>query len=477
MRKQAEKHVHMIGIGGSGLSAIARVLLESGYHVTGSDRQTSPVLDDLKSAGAQVTIGHDAKNISSPNHVIRSSAIPDENPEVMEARRQGIPVLKRADFLGDLMAGKIGIAVAGTHGKTTTTAMIAWIFEALGQNPTFIVGGVVRNLGVNARAGVGPHFIIEADEYDRMFLGLKPKIAVVTNIEHDHPDCYPTEADFFQAFSEFARLVPAQGSLIICADDAGASQLTRELGRSSKVFTYGIESPEVDLQGLHLAPQAGGGIAFDARLGEQVFSLVLEVPGRHNILNALAALLVAERCGLDLQLAAQALEKFAGTGRRFEIRGEANGVLVIDDYGHHPTEIKATLAAARARYAGRRLWAVWQPHTYTRTRTFANAFEVAFQDADQVLVTEVFASREQPPVGGYSASQIVAKMRHPAVRFTPDLQDAWEFLIPRLRSGDVLIVFSAGDADLVSHHVFSALNTPDRFEKPTNPGAKEHYRV
>ena len=233
--------VHFIGIGGSGLSAIARLLLESGYTVTGSDRVLSPLAVDLQAAGATVYLGHDAGHIAGADWVARSSAIPDDNPEVLAAQQAGIPVYKRMDFLGQFMEGKIGIAVAGTHGKTTTTAMLAWTLSALGQDPSFIIGGVASNFGVNARAGKGKTFVIEADEYDRMFLGLKPAIEVVTNIEHDHPDCFPTPLDFYNAFVEFARLLPAEGTLVACAEDAGAARLLVETKKTGKrVVAYGI---------------------------------------------------------------------------------------------------------------------------------------------------------------------------------------------------------------------------------------------
>jgi UDP-N-acetylmuramate--alanine ligase len=351
--------IHLIGIGGTGLSAIARVLLESGYAVTGSDRADSPFARDLRAAGVTVSIGHLPENVRGADVVVRSSAIPDDNPEVVAAREQGIPVLKRADFLGSLMEGKTGIAIAGTHGKTTTTSMIAWMLSALNEDPSFIVGGVLGNLGVNARAGKGSTFIIEADEYDRMFLGLKPFIEVVTNVEHDHPDCYPTPEDFQAAFVEFVRRLPADGTLIACGEDDGATQLLTEAKKLGKrTVVYGDEA---EVRAEHLKPNNKGGFTFDAVVRGKLCVVALQVPGRHNVLNALAALTVASLLDLDLVDAARALSQFSGTGRRFEVRGEAGGVTVIDDYAHHPTEIRATLAAARDRYPGHRIWAVWQP--------------------------------------------------------------------------------------------------------------------
>lgn len=452
------RHVHLIGIGGAGISAIARVLLEMGYTVSGSDRAESPFLRLLAEAGATVFLGHRAENVRGADFVVRSSAIPDDNPEVVAARALGLPVLKRAEFLGHLMEGKLGIAVAGTHGKTTTTAMIAWTLMRLGEDPTFIVGGTIQGLEVNAHAGQGRFFVIEADEYDRTFLGLKPTLAVVTNIEHDHPDCYPTPQDFYAAFVEFARLLPAGGALVACWDDAGARRLILERRNSGeRVLAYSLEAgagearPDAWADALML--NSYGGFDFVAYIGEASVPISLRVPGRHNVLNALAALTAFSWLDLDLSAAAQALGEFRGAGRRFEVRGEVNGITVIDDYAHHPTEIRATLAAARGRYPQRRLWAVWQPHTYSRTQALFDDFLNAFADADAVVVTEVYAARE--PKQDFSARQIVEAMSHPAAYFGGTLEQTRDLLLSHLRPGDVLLVLSAGDADWVSAQVLA----------------------
>ena len=450
--------IHLIGIGGTGLSAIARVLLEMGHTVSGSDRVESPFTRDLEAAGVTIYIGHRSENIRNADIVVRSSAIPGDNPEVTAARAFGIPVLKRADFLGSLMEGKTGIAIAGTHGKTTTTAMIAWMLTALGQAPTFIVGGVIANLGVNARAGKGETFVIEADEYDRMFLGLRPAIEVVTNVEHDHPDCYPTPADFQAAFREFViRLTPG-GTLVACAEDAGARQLLTDAAQMNKtVLPYGIgsEAGDVPVHATVLSPNAKGGYTFTAGVLGSPVTVELQAPGKHNVRNALAALAVARLLGLDLDAAAKALGDYQGTGRRFEVRGEANGVTVIDDYAHHPTEIRATLSAARTRYPSRRIWAVWQPHTYSRTQTLFTEFAAAFQDADEVIVTEVYAARE--PKQAFSSQQVVDAMQHPSAHFIAELNEVSKHLVSHLRPGDVLLVLSAGDADQVSAEALTRL--------------------
>jgi UDP-N-acetylmuramate--alanine ligase len=452
-------HVHLIGIGGTGLSAIARVLLESGYTVSGSDLQESPLGQAVQAAGAQVFVGHAAENIAGANLIVRSSAIPNSNVEVQAALSASIPVLKRADFLGQLMAGRLGIAVAGTHGKTTTTAMIAWVLTALGQDPSFIVGGVISNLGINARAGAGLTFVIEADEYDRMFLGLHPQIAVVTNIEHDHPDIYPTPADFQAAFQDFVGCLKPEGYLLLCGDDPGALELLLTAHEKSlRTLTYGIRNPQSDYRAKNLRTVPDGGYAFDIYRSDTFLEQIsLRVPGEHNVLNALAAFAIAHQLELALPAAAKALSEFRGTGRRFEVLGEARGITVIDDYAHHPTEIRATLSAAAARYPGRDLWVVWQPHTYSRSKTLFDDFAASFGDAQHVIVTEVYPSRE--PIDPYfSAQQFIQAMQHQDAHFVAGLPEVTSVLFARLEPGDVLLVLSAGDANQVSAQVFASLS-------------------
>ncbi|HEX8991250.1 MAG TPA: UDP-N-acetylmuramate--L-alanine ligase [Anaerolineales bacterium] len=457
-------HVHFIGIGGSGLSAIARLLSESGYTITGSDREMTTFAADLQAAGAKIFIGHHPRYVQGADWVVRSSAISDDNVEVKAALMAGIPVYKRADFLGKLMADKTGIAVAGTHGKTTTTAMLAFILTEMGKHPSFIVGGVLKNYGVNARAGSGDLFIIEADEYDRMFLGLRPRVEVITSVEHDHPDCYPTYAEMVSAFESFVALLPPTGTLIASIEDEGAAELinrSRHLGQ--RVIAYTIQADLTIqttqwIQARNIKANERGGFDFEAttNFGEVESTKVsLQVPGVHNVRNSLAALGVVATLGFSIRDAALALRRFAGTGRRFDVQGEAKGVLVINDYAHHPTEIRATLAAARARYPKRRLWAVWQPHTYSRTKALFDGFVGAFDDADEVLVTEIYAARE--PREDYSAEALVKAMHRPSARFTPTTEDATEFLLKYVRKGDVVLVLSAGDADQIAEDLMSTL--------------------
>jgi len=463
-------HVHFIGIGGSGLSAIARLLLEQGYQVSGSDRALSPLAADLIKAGAVVSVGHAAENVSGADWVVRSSAIPDENIEVQAARAAGISVYKRADFLGRLMAPpeKDGIAIAGTHGKTTTTAMIAWTLDQLGADPSFIIGGVAQNFGVNARTGKGKAFVIEADEYDRMFLGLKPRFEVITNIEHDHPDIYPTWDDFYNAFKEFVHLVPKNGAVIICGEDKGATSLAKDaLAMGKRVIGYRIaKNSDADTSEWILAQNVVvnqyGGFTFDVvalLLSGSDFSagVQLRVPGLHNVLNALATLGVCILAGYSLQEAGKALSKFSGTGRRFEVIGEVNGITIINDYAHHPTAIRATLTAARARFPEKRIWAVWQPHTYSRTQALFNEFVESFGEADEVIISEIYAAREPKQI--FSANQVVNAMHHKAAHFIPTLPEITDYLVAHLESGDVLIVMSAGDADQVSTDILKYYQT------------------
>ncbi len=459
-------HVHFIGIGGSGLSAIARLLLESGYTVSGSDRALTPFADEVRKAGAAVYVGHHPRNITGADWIVRSSAVTEDNPEVKAAKKSGIPVYRRSDFLGRLMEEKIGIAIAGTHGKTTTTAMTAWVLTKLNRDPSFVVGGVVNDLGVNAHAGAGSAFVIEADEYDNMFLGLKPQIAIVTSIEHDHPDVFPTLESMYHAFEKFVDLLPEEGTLIVCAEDQGAMALiphVRKAGRD--VVSYGVQGDMTIntpywIQAHDLKVNKRGGFDFTAttNLESKTSASVkvsLQVPGQHNVRNALAVLAIISVLGLPRKKAAQALADFTGTNRRFELRGEVNGIKVYDDYAHHPTEIRATLSGARARYPKERIWAVWQPHTYSRTKTLFLDFARAFKDANEVIVTEVYAARE--PREEFTSAEIVSAMPHMSARYIATLPGVTEYLLHHLESGDVMLVLSAGDADQVCTDVLKGL--------------------
>jgi UDP-N-acetylmuramate--alanine ligase len=452
----SKSHVYLVGIGGIGLSAIARVLLAQGHRVSGSDMRTSAITAALAREGMTVHIGHNASLLPSDvDLVLVSSAVPADNPEVVAARQRGIPVVKRAEVLGAMMAGKVGIAVAGTHGKTTITALIAFTLMRAGCDPTFIVGGVLHDLDTNARAGKGPYFVIEADEYDHTFLGLRPQIAVVTNIEMDHPDCYPDPESMVEAFRSFLALVPPDGWVVGCGDDERVRGLLGELG-DTPAITYGL-GDEADWQATDIMANQTGGSDFLVRHeGRDVGRFSIRLPGIHNVPNALAVLAVAHHLGLDQETVRGALADFQGTGRRFEHKGAARGVTVIDDYAHHPTQIRVTLAAARARFPQSTIWAMFQPHTYSRTKALLNEYAASFGDADHVIVTAIYAAREYDTLG-VSAAGLVARMSHPDARLIPELGAITDYLVAHVRPGDVVITLGAGDGYLVGERLLARL--------------------
>ena len=445
------QRVHIVGIGGIGLSAIARVLLARGVQVSGSDQTASSMTDELARLGARISIGHRAENLGDVDLVLVTSAAPEDNPEIVQARRRKFRIVKRYNFFPELTMGKTTIAVAGTHGKTTTTGMIAMILANAGLDPDAVIGGIIPELGGNARAGQGKYFVIEADEYDRAFLGLRPAIAVVTSIEMDHPDIYRDVDEVASAFRKFMRLVPREGIVIGWGD---AERVARELKQvaGTRVVRYGF-NVDNDWRARDVVPNAQGGSDFVIwRGGEEIRDWRLEIPGTHNVLNALAAVVVADAVGVDLEIVRATLKDFRGAARRFEIKGEFRGVTVVDDYAHHPTEIRATLAAARMRYPNRNIWAVFQPHTFTRTKALLEEFANAFADADHVIVTEIYAARECDN-RGVSGAHIVNRMTHRDARFIASLDTTAEFLIDRLNTSDVLITLGAGDVNRVGERI------------------------
>lgn len=453
-------HVHLVGIAGSGMSAIAWLLLGRGYTVSGSDLQKNQVTDELEQAGATIYRGHEAANIAGASLLVISAAVPGDNPELVAARAAGLPVLKRADLLGQLMAETVGVAVAGSHGKTTTTSLIAHVLLESGRDPSFIAGGVLPGVGRSGRAGAGDILVVEADEYDHMFLGLRPQVAVVTNVEHDHPDIFPTAEHYRDAFRQFVSLLPADGLLVACSDDPGVQALLQELSTAPFAITrYGLdraEQPEfraVDLRGNTL-----GGADFVVLRGEETLGLArLRLPGSHNVRNTLAAIAVLEALGLSFSEMQGPLAGFGGVGRRFQVVGEAGEVTIIDDYAHHPTEIRVNLAAARERYPGRRLWAVWQPHTFSRTRLLLDDFAASFGDADRVVVLDIYASREKDTLG-MDAGMVVEKMTgHPYARHIGPRVEAAAYILDRVRPGDVILTLGAGDGDQVGQWILDGL--------------------
>jgi len=449
-------HLHLIGIGGAGLSAIATVLLQQNYIVSGSDMQASVMTERLKQLGATIFIGHQAANLTPDiEAVIISSAISADNPELCAARDLGLRIYKRDEWLGQMMVGQRGIAIAGTHGKTTTTAMTAFMLQQLGQDPTYIIGGYVPQLHSNAAAGNSGLFVIEADEYDHTFLGLHPEVAVITFVEWDHPDIFPTYQHVQQAFHDFVRLVPLTGLVIACGDDVGVQSIIPQA--TAPVITYGLQSTN-QWQATNLQLNSRGGYDFQCMtsLGLLPFTVSLAIPGLHNVTNALAVLIIAQHYDLDLSLAVAALSEFTGANRRFQLKGEVHGVTIIDDYAHHPTEIKVTLAAARARFGNRRIWAVFQPHTFSRTQTLLTDFAQAFTEADQVIITDIFASREKD-TGQISSHDLLAVMTHPQIQHISTLRQATDYLLMHLTPNDVLITLGAGDGYLIGEWLLAEL--------------------
>jgi UDP-N-acetylmuramate--alanine ligase len=459
------KRVHIVGVGGFGMSAIARVLLQQGCQVSGSDLRANDFTRDLAALGALIYIGHAAEHVSGAEMVVASSAIPDDNPEISAARAAQIPVMRRRDMLGELMAQKIGVAIAGTHGKTTTTALITHLLLEAGRDPTYIIGGVLRSTGTNAGVGHGDEFVIEADEYDRMFLGLRPKIAVVTNIEHDHPDCYPTLDKIVEAFELFVARLPENGLLVACADDTLARRLGElrcAVGAPTAFYGLtGLSGTTNDWFADDIQPAERGGMRFSVRRGDETVGTVrLNQAGRHNVQNALAALAVANHLGLPWEQAAAALDTFPGTGRRAEPMGEAGGVTVINDYAHHPTEIRVTLAAQREQIGPARLWVVWQPHTYGRLRTLAADFAQSFGAADQVLITDVYSVRENagPGLDAAGITAMITTAGHASARYTGSLDATATILADSVQAGDRVVLLSAGDAPQIGDHLLRQLN-------------------
>ena len=447
--------IHFIGIGGSGMSGLAEVLLTTGYRVSGSDLKTSEVTDRLVAMGGRVFKGHNERNVLGADIVVYSSAVQGDNPELRAAIARGVPVIPRADMLAELMRMKYGIAIAGAHGKTTTTSMVGQVLLEGGLDPTIVVGGRVHALKTNARLGHGRFLVAEADESDGSFVRLTPAIGVITNLDQEHMDHYGTMAGVEAAFLEFAERTPFYGLVVLCADDPALNRLAPRISRRST--TYGIEGGVIRASKLELAP---GGSRFEvSKDGEALGWVELPVVGRHNVLNALAAVAVGLEVEIPFAQVAYALSRFEGVGRRFEKRGESNDVLVVDDYGHHPTEIKATLAAARQLGRGR-VVVCFQPHRYSRTRLLAKEFGAAFDDADAVLVSDIYAAGETP-IEGVTAELVVGAARshgHRNVVYAGDLSRAEALLREMVRPHDLVVTLGAGDVAKLGDRLLSSLS-------------------
>lgn len=455
------REVHLIGIGGAGMSGIARVLLARGAAVSGSDAKDSRTVAALRALGADVAIGHRPGNLGAARTVVVSTAIRDDNPELREARRRGLPVLARAQALATLMTGRTGVAVAGTHGKTTTTSMLTVAAQRCGADPSFAIGGDLNEAGSNAHHGTGDLFVVEADESDGSFLAYHPHAAVVTNVEADHLDHYGDEAAVFRAFERFVTTIAPDGFLVACADDPGARRIA-EAARSTGVAvrTYGT-APDAELRLDGLVVRGSTSRYQPVLNGRRLPPVVLSVPGRHLALNSGAALLAGLGLGLPEDRLVDGLAGFTGVRRRMELKGAVGGVRVYDDYAHHPTELVAQLQAAREVAGGGRLVVAFQPHRYSRTLAFADAFGQALALADDVVVMEVYAAGEDP-VPGASGARVAAAVPLPPDRvvFEPSWSAVPGALAERARPGDLVLTLGAGDVTLVGPEVLRLLGGP-----------------
>ncbi|HKY23436.1 MAG TPA: UDP-N-acetylmuramate--L-alanine ligase [Vicinamibacterales bacterium] len=457
---EVAKRVHFIGIGGIGMSGIAELLINLGYEVSGSDMQRTEITDRLESLGARIVSGHDARNLGSAQVVVFSSAVRASNPEMVGARERGLVVVARAELLAELMQLRQGIAIAGAHGKTTTTSMIALILDVAGLDPTAVIGGRVSSFGGNARLGRGKYLVAEADESDRSFLKLSPRFAVITNIDREHLEAYSDFDDLKAAFVQFANSVPANGAVILCSDDPHLRAMRAVITRH--VVTYGLQDgADVTASNVEMKGYGATCIVRSLRPGGrpvELGSLRLSVPGRHNVLNALAAVTMARELGIPFCDIAQAIEGFHGAERRFQRRGEANGVTVVEDYGHHPTEIAAVIAAAKPIALGR-LVVAFQPHRFTRTQFLMDEFAGAFAGADVLLLTDIYPAGEDPIKGitlDVLAERVSAEFTG-ELRLVRSLTDVPVELARLAKSGDLILLLGAGSIGSIAEALLGAL--------------------
>jgi UDP-N-acetylmuramate--alanine ligase len=471
------KNIHFIGIGGIGMSGIAEVLCNLGFQVAGSDLRRSKNTDRIEAVGARIFEGHAAENIGDAQVVVYSSAVKDDNPEMISARERKIPIIPRAEMLAELMTLKqYSVAIAGTHGKTSTTSMVATILNHAGFDPTTVVGGVVESLGSNARLGSSEWFVTEADESDRSFLMLNPTISVVTNIDKEHMESYKGMDDVVQCFTDFVNKVPFYGACVLCLDDPNV-QLIIPLIKRRRV-TYGMTA-QADVSAHDIRYNDNFGSSFSVWQGSQVLGEVnLPVPGKHNIYNALAATAVALELEIPFTKIAGAFKGFRNANRRFQFKGEACGVTVVDDYGHHPTEISATLSAARSGSAGRRTVVIFQPHRFTRTQELMNEFALCFNNADVLFVTDIYAASEKP-IEGITAEILTENIKqygHKNARYIGDLETAAEKVIPFLKENDLVITLGAGSITRLSDELLEKLKSTQRKENGNGQTADENQQ-
>jgi len=452
------QHVHFVGIGGIGMSGIAEVLVNLGFRVSGSDLKASSVTDRLQRMGVEIFEGHASENVGQPHVVVRSTAVRDDNPEVVEANHRSIPVIPRAEMLAELMRLKPHtVAVAGSHGKTTTTSMVATVLGHAGLDPTMVVGGVVGAFGSNAHLGTSDLMVVEADESDRSFLMLTPTIAVVTNIDREHMDYYHDMDDVRGCFAKFVNSVPFYGSSVLCLDDPNVQAIIPLLER--RRMTYGL-SAQADVSAHGIRYDSDFGSTFTIWRGTDVVGDVnLRVPGMHNVYNSLAAIAVGFELEVSFEKIAEGLNSFTGAGRRFQAKGEVNGVLVVDDYGHHPTEVRATLAAAKLGSGGRRIVVLFQPHRYTRTHDLMQEFARSFNNADVLFITDIYAASEDPIEGVTSEAltNAIKRFGHKEVNYIGGLENAATLLRDYVQPGDLVLTLGAGTVNRVSDQLVGLL--------------------
>ena len=440
------KKIHFVGIGGIGMSGIAEILIDQGFKVSGSDRALSDVTERLHSLGAAIYEGHKAENLAPDvDTLVYSSAVVLDNPEVIEAQRRKIPIVRRAEMLAEVMRLKYGIGIAGTHGKTTTTSMVSLVLMEGGFDPTVIVGGKLSGLGgTNARLGKGDFIVVEADEFDRSFLSITPTIAVLTTLETDHLDCYRDLEDIKGAFIQFANKVPFYGFVVLCLDEPALQDIMPQLARK-KLLTYGL-TPQADIQAIDIRHKENTSNFTIVRGADDLGEITLQIPGKHNVQNALAAIAVGLQLGIPFSKVKSGIEKFTGVYRRWEKKGESGGITVYDDYAHHPTECRATLSGVKSGWR-RRVVCVFQPHLFSRTRDFYEEFGKAFLLADVLVVTDVYPAREEPIQGvtGELITNAAKQYGHKDVHYVQDKKDIPAYLKKITRSGDIVITMGAGD--------------------------------
>ena len=471
------QRVHLVGVGGIHMSGIARILRARGHDVTGSDLSLSPVTEAVEALGVTVHEGHEAENLDDAELVVYTSAAHDDNPELEEARRRGIPAIKRGEMVARLAEGKKVIAIAGTHGKTTTSSLVAFILQRAGLSPTFMAGGQMIDLETSAEPGDGPHFVVEADEYDAAFLNYRPYIALVTNVEPDHIDFYGSFDELQETFRRFLSQVENNGYIVACQDSPalaaslpplqagppdGRALLPTTVGgdvtNPVHVVSYGLSSPEADWRADDISYKGIDTSTFMVKFRDKVWGPIdTHLPGAHNASNIVGAIAVADIIGVPREAISKAISEFHGVHRRFELIGEAGGVTVVDDYAHHPTEIRATLASARARFPDRRLVCLFQPHTYTRTSYLLDEFRTCFEDCDVLMIADTYAAREEPSAG-MDARQLADEIESPAAGYTGSVEESAEAAAAVLQPGDVFFTIGAGDVEKAAPIVLELLS-------------------